>query len=375
MSERIVMSLSTIPQILEDYSQGKIVIITDDEDRENEGDLFIAAEKVEAQHINFMATHARGLVCLTLTAERCDQLGLPLMVGKNASRFSTNFTMSIEASSGVTTGISASDRATTVHAAINPEARPEDIISPGHIFPVMAQSGGVLTRAGHTEAGVDLARLAGFEPASVICEILNRDGNMARLADLEAFAAEHSLKISSVAELIRYRLQYEPTVERVATTTMDTLAGEFDVHVYHDIVGDEMHLALVKGDISPHSATLARVQVESGVLDVFRELQQSGSWTVGDAAHRISEEGTGVLVILRYQEQNEEIVKRIKHSEVDGRGIEFPWRESGGDLRVLGVGGQILADIGVGKMRVLGSPRKMHGLSGFGLEIVDYVEQ
>ena len=188
------MPLSTIPEILEDYRQGKIVIITDDEDRENEGDLFIAAEKVEPQHINFMATHARGLVCLTLNGERCDQLGLSLMVGKNASRFSTNFTMSIEASSGVTTGISAADRATTVRAAINPDAQPGDIISPGHVFPVMAQSGGVLTRAGHTEAGVDLARLAGLEPASVICEILNRDGNMARLDDLEAFAGEHGLK-------------------------------------------------------------------------------------------------------------------------------------------------------------------------------------
>lgn len=367
------MALSSIPDILEDYRQGKIVIITDDEDRENEGDLFVAAEKVTPDHINFMATHARGLVCLTLSAERCEQLGLSLMVGKNASRFSTNFTMSIEASSGVTTGISASDRATTVHAAISPGARPEDIISPGHVFPVMAQSGGVLTRAGHTEAGVDIARLAGFEPASVICEILNRDGNMARLADLVTFAREHHLKISSVAELIRYRLEHEPTVERVATTRMDTLAGEFDVHVYHDIVGDEMHLAMVKGDISPDAPTLVRVQVESGVLDVFRELQGSGTWTIGEAASRISEEGTGVLVILRYQEQDEEIVRRIRHSDVDGQGIEFPWRETGEDLRVLGVGGQILADLGVGKMRVLGSPRKMHGLSGFGLEIVDYI--
>jgi 3,4-dihydroxy 2-butanone 4-phosphate synthase/GTP cyclohydrolase II len=369
------MPLSTIPEILEDYRQGKIVIITDDEDRENEGDLFIAAEKVEPQHINFMATHARGLVCLTLNGERCDQLGLSLMVGKNASRFSTNFTMSIEASSGVTTGISAADRATTVRAAINPDAQPGDIISPGHVFPVMAQSGGVLTRAGHTEAGVDLARLAGLEPASVICEILNRDGNMARLDDLEAFAGEHGLKISSVAELIRYRLQHEPTVEKIATTRMKTLAGEFDVHVYHDIVGDEVHLALVKGEITPQAATLVRVQVESGVLDVFRELQQAGTWTVGDAAKRIGVEGNGVLVILRYQEQNEEIVKRIKHSDVEGEDIEFPWRESGEDLRVLGVGGQILADIGVGRMRVLGSPRRMHGLSGFGLEIVGYVEQ
>ena len=369
------MTLSTIPELLDDYRQGKMVIITDDEDRENEGDLLIAADKIEPHHINFMATNARGLICLTLTPEHCEQLGLPLMVGKNASRFSTNFTLSIEASSGVTTGISASDRATTVRAAIRPEAKPEDIISPGHIFPVMAQPGGVLTRAGHTEAGVDLARLAGFEPASVICEILNRDGNMARLSDLTDFAEQHGLKISSVAELIRYRLQHEPTVIRIATSTMNTLAGEFDVHIYHDIVDNEMHVALVKGEISAGEPTLVRVQVESGILDVFRELQQAGTWSVIDATNRLSEEGKGVLVILRYRESDDEIVKRFKHADVEGQSIEFPWRETGDDLRVLGVGGQILANIGVGKMRVLGSPRKMHALSGFGLEIVDYVKR
>lgn len=367
------MPLTTIEEVLDDYRQGKMVIITDDEDRENEGDLLIAAEKVEPGHINFMASRARGLVCLTLTPERCEQLGLSLMVGKNASRFSTNFTTSIEASAGVTTGISASDRATTIHSAINENARPEDIISPGHVFPIMAQPGGVLTRAGHTEAGVDLARLSGFEPASVICEILNDDGSMARLGDLKAFADQHELKISSVAELIRYRLQHEPTVERIATTRMNTLAGEFDVHVYQDMVGGEMHLAMVKGDMDPGTPTLVRVQVESGVLDVFRELQQASSWTLADAASRISEEGSGVLVILRYQEDDQEVVKRIKQSDVDGQGIEFPWRESGEDLRVLGVGGQILADLGIGKMRVMGSTRKMHALSGFGLEIIEYI--
>jgi 3,4-dihydroxy 2-butanone 4-phosphate synthase/GTP cyclohydrolase II len=367
------MPLTSIEEVLDDYRQGKMVIITDDEDRENEGDLLIAAEKVEPRHINFMASKARGLVCLTLTPERCEQLGLSLMVGKNASRFSTNFTTSIEASSGVTTGISAADRATTIHSAISDNARPEDIISPGHVFPIMAQPGGVLTRAGHTEAGVDLARLAGYEPASVICEILNDDGSMARLGDLTAFADEHGLKISSVAELIRYRLQHEPTVERVATTRMDTLAGEFDVHVYHDMVGDEMHLAMVKGEVVADVPTLVRVQVESGVLDVFRELQQASSWTIADAASRISQDGSGVLVILRYKEDDQEVVRRIKHSDVNGHGIEFPWRESGEDLRVLGVGGQILADLGIGKMRVMGSTRKMHALSGFGLEIVDYI--
>jgi 3,4-dihydroxy 2-butanone 4-phosphate synthase/GTP cyclohydrolase II len=215
--------------------------------------------------------------------------------------------------------------------------------------------------------------LAGFEPASVICEILNEDGNMARATDLTAFAEQHDLKISSVAELIRYRLKHEPTVVRIAATKMNTMAGEFDVYVYHDIVGDEIHVAMVKGTIEADSPTPVRVQVESGILDVFRELQQAGTWSVSDATHHISKEGKGVLVILRYKEQDDEIVKRVKHAEFDGQGIEFPWREIGEDLRVLGVGGQILADVGVGKMRVLGSRRKMHALSGFGLEIVDYV--
>ena len=365
--------LSTVPELLDDYRQGKMVIITDDEDRENEGDILVAAEKVEPHHINFMATNARGLICLTLTAERCEQLGLSLMVGKNASRFSTNFTLSIEAAAGVTTGISASDRATTIQTAVHAAAKPEDLISPGHVFPLMAQPGGVLTRAGHTEAGVDLARLAGFEPASVICEILNEDGNMARMADLIRFAQQHDLKISSVAELIRYRLRHEPTVERIATTRMRTLAGEFDVHVYHDLVGNDIHVAMIKGEIDADTPTLVRVQVESGMLEVFRELQQATTWSVSDATKRINQEGKGVLVILRYKEQDEEFVKRIKVAGAEDQSIEFPWRESGEDLRVLGVGGQILADVGVGKMRVLGSQRKMHALSGFGLQIVDYV--
>ena len=366
-------AMSGIPEILEDFRRGKMVIITDDEARENEGDLLIAAEKVTLEAINFMATYARGLICLTLTEARCRQLGLELMVGKNASRFSTNFTVSIEAAEGVTTGISAADRATTVRAAVRPDAKSEDIITPGHVFPLMAQPGGVLARAGHTEAGIDLARLAGFEPASVICEILREDGSMARLPDLIQFSRQHGLKISSVAELIRYRIQHEPTVKRVAETNMHTEAGEFRVVAYDDIVEKETHIALIKGTIDATRPTLVRVHVESGLYDVFRELQNATSWTINEAARRINETDAGVLVILRYNEQGSDIVKRIQHSHTTGKSIEFPWRESGQDLRMLGVGGQILADLGVSKMRVLGSPRRMHALSGFGLEILDYV--
>ncbi|MGA8259466.1 MAG: 3,4-dihydroxy-2-butanone-4-phosphate synthase [Arenicellales bacterium] len=369
------MSLASIPEVLEDFKRGKMVIITDDENRENEGDLLIAAEKVTAEAINFMATNARGLICLTLTPERCRQLGLELMVGKNASRFSTNFTVSIEAARGVTTGISAADRARTVHAAVNASAKPSDLISPGHIFPLMAQPGGVLSRAGHTEAGVDLARLAGFEPSSVICEILREDGSMARMEDLTAFAKIHGVKISSVAALIRYRMEQEPTVSRVAEAFTDVRGHRLKVVAYQDVVEDITHLALVKGDIRPDEPTLVRVHVESGVYDVFRTLEGAESWAVGEAVERVCREGSGVVVIVRYPEDSGEIVKRIQHAHAEDKNIEFPWREAGQDLRMLGVGGQILADLGVRKVRVLGNPRRLYGVSGFGLEIVDYVTE
>jgi len=369
------MALASIPEVLEDFKRGKMVIITDDENRENEGDILIAAERVTPEVINFMATHARGLICLTLTPERCQQLGLELMVGKNASRFSTNFTVSIEASRGVTTGISAGDRARTVHAAVHPEAGPGDLISPGHVFPLMAQPGGVLSRAGHTEAGVDLARLAGFEPASVICEILREDGCMARMEDLAEFAARHDMRISSVAELIRYRLEQEPTVSRAAEAFTEVRGQRLKVIAYEDIVEDVTHLALVKGEVDPHAATLVRVHVEAGVNDVFRKLEGAELWPVGEAVERICREGAGVVVIVRYPEDGEEMIRRIQHAGAEDKNIEFPWRESGQDLRMLGVGGQILADIGVSRLRVLGSPRRLYGVSGFGLEIVDYVTE
>lgn len=369
------MPLASIPEVIEDFKRGKMVIMTDDENRENEGDLLIAAEKVAPADINFMATNARGLICLTLTPERCQQLGLSLMVGKNASRFSTNFTVSIEAARGVTTGISAGDRARTVHAAVSPDATPGDLISPGHIFPLMAQGGGVLARAGHTEAGVDLARLAGFEPASVICEVLREDGSMARLEDLTAFARTHGLKISSVAELIRYRLEHEPTVSRAGEAVATVKGRQLKVIAYQDVVEDITHLALVKGEIVEDEPTLVRVHVESGVYDIFRKLEGAESWAVGDAVERICREGSGVVVIVRYPEDSGELIKRIQHARAEDKSIDFPWRESGQDLRMLGVGGQILADLGVTRLRVLGSPRRLFGASGFGLEIVEYVTE
>ncbi|MDH3637266.1 MAG: 3,4-dihydroxy-2-butanone-4-phosphate synthase [Gammaproteobacteria bacterium] len=367
------MTISNIEEIIEDFRHGKMVILVDDESRENEGDLLVAADKVTAEQINFMTRHACGLICLTLTEERCRQLGLSLMVGSNNSRFSTNFTVSIEAARGVETGISVADRLTTVRAAVNPDAMPKDIISPGHIFPLMARPGGVLTRAGHTEAGVDLARLAGMQPASVICEVLKPDGTMARLPDLVDFAREYDIKISSVADLIRYRLEREPTVTRVGESVLETSVGRFKAVVYHDIVEDEAHLALVKGPINSASTTLVRVHVESGLYAVFRELQGASTWTIGQALERIQQAESGVLVILRYNESADAIIKSVRRADAEGREFEFPWREAGDDLRMLGLGAQILADLGVRRMRVMGSPKRAHALSGFNLEIVDYI--
>ncbi|MDH3282953.1 MAG: 3,4-dihydroxy-2-butanone-4-phosphate synthase, partial [Gammaproteobacteria bacterium] len=332
-------------------------------------------DKVTADQINFMTRQACGLICLTLTEERCRQLGLSLMVGSNNSRFSTNFTASIEAARGVDTGISVADRLTTVRAAVNPDATPKDIISPGHVFPLMARPGGVLTRAGHTEAGVDLARLAGLQPASVICEVLKPDGTMARLPDLIEFARAHDIKISSVADLIRYRLEHEPTVTRVGQSELDTPAGRFTTVVYHDMVEDEAHLALVKGPIDGASPTLVRVHVESGLYAAFRELQGAATWSIGEALERIQQAGSGVLVILHYNESSEAVIKSVRRAHIEGRDFEFPWREAGDDLRILGLGSQILADLGVRRMRVMGSPKRVHALSGFNLEIVDYVTE
>jgi 3,4-dihydroxy 2-butanone 4-phosphate synthase/GTP cyclohydrolase II len=350
-----------------------MVVIMDDEDRENEGDLLMAAEHVRPEDINFMARHGRGLICLTLTQDRCRQLQLPLMVNENTSTHTTNFTVSIEAAEGVTTGISAADRATTVRAAVKPGAGPRDVVQPGHIFPLMAQRGGVLARAGHTEAGIDLPRLAGLEPASVICEILNEDGSMARLPEITLFAREHGLKIGTIADLIRYRMENEATVQRVAECHMPTEFGEFRVVAYHDDIGDAAHLALVRGELTPDQPTVVRVHVQASLLDLFGGLHRGGSWTLRAALRRVAREGRGVVVILHQEEPAGDLIRRVQHFHLQEQGLELPAKRIQQELRTYGLGSQILADLGVGKMRVLSNPVKAPGMSGFGLEIVEYI--
>ena len=367
------MAISPINEILDELKRGRMVVIMDDEDRENEGDLLMAAEQVAAADINFMARYGRGLICLTLTPERCRQLNLTRMVSDNGSRHSTNFTVSIEAAEGVTTGISAADRATTVRAAVKPDAGPADIVQPGHIFPLMAQRGGVLERAGHTEAGVDLPRLAGLAPASVICEILNEDGSMARQPELEAFAREHGLKIGTIADLIRYRMENESTVQRVAECHMPTDFGEFRAIAYHDDIGDLVHLALVKGDIARDRPTLVRVHVQASLMDAISASHRSGSWTLHGALRRVAREGAGVVVVLDQESSADDMIRQIRHFHRQEQGIELPARRQQQALRTYGLGSQILADLGVSRMRVLSNPVKTPGLSGFGLEIVEYL--
>jgi 3,4-dihydroxy 2-butanone 4-phosphate synthase/GTP cyclohydrolase II len=366
------MAFNSTEEIIDDIRQGKMVILMDDEDRENEGDLIMASSMVRPEDINFMARYGRGLICMTLTRERCQQLNLPLMVRDTNDKHGTNFTVSIEAAEGVTTGISAYDRAMTVRAAVAPNATPEDIVQPGHIFPLMAQAGGVLTRAGHTEAGCDLARLAGFEPSSVIVEILNEDGTMARRPDLEKYAAEHGLKIGTIADLIHYRLQNEPTVERVAECTMPTEFGEFRLLAYRDLLNREMHLALVKGELKPEEPALVRVHLQNTLCDLFGNQRDCG-WPLSDALRRINDEGQGVAIILRQQEDPESLIRNIKDYEMQDNGVPIPEMEKSDDLRTYGIGAQILIDLGVSHMRVLSSPKKMHALSGFGLDVVEYV--
>ena len=366
------MAISPIADILSDLRQGRMVVIMDDEDRENEGDLLIAADVVRAADVNFMATHGRGLICLTLTQERCQQLRLPLMVNENNARFSTKFTVSIEAATGVTTGISAADRATTIRAAVRPDAKPSDVVQPGHIFPLMAARGGVLARAGHTEAGVDLARLAGFSPASVICEILQEDGSMARLPELERFAQTHNLKIGTIADLIHYRMQHESSVQRVGESTLTTEFGEFHVVAYHDDIDDKAHLALIKGKIDRERPLLVRVHVHQGLLDLVTNLHRDSAWSLRAALARVAAEGAGVVVVLDQPAASRQLGAQVRHLHDAAAALQ--WAPDGGqELRTFGLGGQILADLGVGKMRVLSHPRKTPAMSGFGLEVVEYV--
>ena len=357
-----------IGDILSDLRAGRMVIMLDDENRENEGDLIMAADRVRPEDINFMARFGRGLICLTLTRARCQQLRLPLMVSDTDRDQRTNFTVSIEAAEGVTTGISAHDRARTVKVAVASEAQPHDLRQPGHIFPLMAQPGGVLTRAGHTEAGCDLARLAGFSPAAVIVEILNEDGSMARQADLVQFAGRHELRIGTIADLIRYRLSKEQSVERIAERTVPTECGEFRLYCYDDYVNHDVHLALVHGVIDPSQPALVRVHIQDTLGDVAGVQWPSLGWPLRDAMRKIADNGNGVVVILRGHEDPRDLVRAVQ-SGADLSGNADATRE----LRTYGIGAQILHDLGVRKMRVLSAPKVMSALSGFGLEVVEYL--
>ncbi len=365
-------ALDPTEDIIADIKAGKMVILMDDEDRENEGDLIIAAELVRPEDINFMARYGRGLICLTLTPDRCRQLRLPQMVSRNEESHRTAFTVSIEAASGVTTGISAHDRAHTVRTAVKADARPEDLVQPGHIFPLMAQSGGVLTRAGHTEAGCDLARLAGLAPAGVIVEILNEDGTMARRPDLERFAREHGLKLGTIADLIRYRLDNEHTVERVAETHVMTEFGEFRLVTYQDTIDNTVHIALIKGAIDARQPTLVRVHLRNTLQDVLCVQHEEFGWPLRRAMHRVAEEGAGVIVLLRKPEASRELLQQIVSLNKQ-QPLDEPAHDPRQVLRTYGIGAQILSDLGVRKMRVLSAPKRMQGISGFGLEVVDYV--
>ena len=363
--------MNSVEELIEELRCGRMVVVMDDEARENEGDLIMAAEMVRPEDINFMARYGRGLICLTLTRERCRQLRLPLMVGETDAGHGTNFTVSIEAAEGVTTGISAYDRAHTVRAAVAHDARPEDLRQPGHIFPLMAQPGGVLTRAGHTEAGCDLARLAGFEPASVIVEILNEDGTMARRPDLQRFAREHGLKIGTIADLIRYRLHKERSVERVSDQAVQTDFGPFRMCWYEDHVHRSVHVALIRGELDASVPPLVRVHLLETLRDVIGVGGVPG-WNLREVLERIAAEESGIVIILRQEERPREIMETVQALE---RGEPQGWAKAGGTvLRTYGIGAQILQDLGVSRMRVLSAPKQMFGISAFGLEVTEYVD-
>ena len=358
--------ISPIQEIIEDIRQGKMVILVDDENRENEGDFVIAAEFVTPEHINFMAKYGRGLICLTLTEARCKQLNLPPMVQKNDARLGTNFTVSIEAAEGVTTGISAADRATTIQAAVAKDANAKSVVSPGHIFPLAAMNGGVLVRAGHTEAGCDLAMLAGCEPASVICEILKDDGEMARLPDLVEVAKQHHIKIGTIADLIHYRSENEKLIERAAERMVQTPYGALKLIAYRDRIAQETHLTLVKGDPASADEVLVRVHEPLSLIDLFDSSNQSHSWNILNAMQTIALSKCGVMVLIHHDETGQQLIERIQHADQKVRYNQ--------ELRTYGIGSQILVDLGVRKMKLMATPRKMPSMMGFGLEITGYLE-
>ncbi|NNK97891.1 MAG: 3,4-dihydroxy-2-butanone-4-phosphate synthase [Xanthomonadales bacterium] len=367
------MEHNTIPELIEDIRAGRMIVLIDDEERENEGDLVMAASMVRPEDINFMAHHGRGLICMPITRERCEQLNLLLMVNKNEARFATNFTVSIEAAEGITTGISAYDRAHTIRTAARPDAGPHNISQPGHVFPLMAQPGGVLTRAGHTEAGADLAMLSGLEPAAVLVEILNEDGSMARRPQLEAFARKHGLKVGTIADLIRYRLETERSVECLSTHDVETDFGPFQLITYRDSINDHLHLAMLKGDVDPDEPILVRVHVQNHLSDVLGIKRDDFGLPLRLAMAEIERHGSGLVLVLGGHEDEEDLLRRIQKQPE-------PSVLSGGDsrqsneLRTYGIGAQIIYDLGIRKMRVLSAPKRMTGLAGFGLEVVEYVE-
>lgn len=370
--DKKAMEFATTQEILAELQMGRMVVIVDDEDRENEGDLLMLASHVRPEDINFMAKFGRGLICLTLTRERCRQLELPLMVTDTNDRHSTNFTVSIEAAEGVTTGISAYDRAHTIRTAVAPNTQSGDIVQPGHVFPLMAQPGGVLVRAGHTEAGCDLARLAGAEPAAVIVEILNEDGSMARRPDLERFCIEHQLKMGTIEDLIRYRIENEKTVRRVAEADLPTAHGVFRLIGFQDEVDHGLHFALVRGSPTPEEPTLVRVHLEQTICDTLGFSGADCGWPLDDVLRRIDAAGGGVAVVLRKPEPAAVLIERIRELAA-GHADLRPATQTSTDWRMYGIGAQILADVGVGRMRLLSAPKRFHGLGGFGLEVVDYV--
>ncbi|MCK2184437.1 bifunctional 3,4-dihydroxy-2-butanone-4-phosphate synthase/GTP cyclohydrolase II [Halomonas getboli] len=367
--------LAPIAELIEDIRQGRMVILMDDEDRENEGDIIMAAEKVEAEHINFMARHARGLICLPMTRERCERLQLPLMVRDNGSGFGTKFTLSIEAAEGVSTGISAADRARTVQAAVARDAEPTDIVQPGHIFPLMAEPGGVLRRAGHTEAACDLSALAGLDPSGVICEVMNEDGSMARRPELEVFAREHGLKMGTIADLIHYRIHNEQTVESLESMPVQTPHGELMLHVFRDRIQGAHHLALVKGRPHPEALTTVRVHLSNVMRDLLQlQKGEHDSWTAHEAIAEVARAEHGVFVLLDDGRPSQDLHDLLEVFLERRRTPRTTDSDGAGNYLTIGTGSQILRELGVGRMRLLSSPWKFSALSGFDLEVVERLE-
>jgi 3,4-dihydroxy 2-butanone 4-phosphate synthase/GTP cyclohydrolase II len=364
------MQFDSIESILEDIGNGRMVVMLDDEDRENEGDLIMAAGMVRPEDINFMARYGRGLICLSLTRERCRQLGLQLMVRDTDRHHKTNFTVSIEAAEGVTTGISAYDRAQTIRAAVRPDARPDHLTQPGHVFPLMAQPGGVLARAGHTEASLDLALLAGKEPAGVLVEILNEDGTMARRPELETFVAEHGLKMGTVADLIRYRLGTEQSVECIHSQTVGTAHGPFELRVFRDRINQKLHWALLQGRISADEPFPVRVHVPELLGDVIGITDPGFGMPLDAALADIARRGKGLALVLGYDESDTDRLAGLRGPDPEAAAVKD---RSASELRSYGIAAQIIAELGIRRMQVFGAPKRLHALDGFGLEITDYV--